>query len=172
MPSVSTKISFWLVLLVLVVLLVFTCTKYEPYNDFVGNHACNSAMASAMATRMASLGDGYDYSCLGELLTGSRIVHTGATHTKHVGAKSARALGHSHAKVERNNARHAQNKDIISSTRVNANDLTSITTGKLNSPTSNSYSASTGSKTVQEQLREQQAEINTLKERLKQHTNG
>ena len=168
MPSVSTRVSFWLVLLVLVVLLVFTCTKYELYNDFVGNQACNSAMA----TRMASLGDGYDYSCLGELLTGSRIVHTDATHTEHVGVESARALGHSHAEVERNNARHAQNKDIISSTRVNANDLTRITTGKLNSPTSNSYSASTGAKTVQEQLRAQQAEIDTLKERLKQHTNG
>ena len=168
MPNVSTRISFWLVLLVLVVLLVLSYTKYEPYNDFVNNHACNSAMA----TRMASLGNGYEYSCLGELLSGSRIVKTSATHTENVGVESARALGHSHAEVERNNARHAQNKDIIGSNSVSANDLVSITTGKLNSPTSNSYSASTGAKTVQEQLREQQAEINTLKERLKQHTNG
>lgn len=152
----------WLVLCTIGVLLLcsYRCTR-EQYNDY--NRACDTGMAS----RMASLGSKFKYTCLNELQTGSRIIRTDHTHTKNIGIHSAKALGNSHASVERNNARHQQNREVIASTRINANDLSRITTGKLNSPNSNTYAATTGGKTTQEQLREQQTEINTLKASIK-----
>lgn len=150
------------VFLVVSVLLLCSCSlTNELYNNY--NRVCDTGMAS----RMASLGNKFKYTCLNELQTGSRIIRTDHTHTKNVGVKSAKALGNSHASVERNNARHHQNREVIASTRVSAKDLSRITTGKLNSPNSNTYSATTGAKTTQEQLREQQTEINTLKASIK-----
>lgn len=152
----------WFVLCTICALLLCSYRRTrELYNNY--NRVCDTGMAS----RMASLGGKFKYTCLNELQTGSRIIRTDYTHTKNIGVHSAKALGNSHASVERNNARHHQNREVIASTRVNANDLSRITTGKLTSPNSNTYAATTGGKTTQEQLRAQQSEINTLKASIK-----
>ena len=97
---------------------------------------------------------------------GASIITSNNSHIRNLGPQTAKALGGTCATISKHKEEMERKRSELNATKQNLRSLRQLSDGQVMS--TSKYKASTGSRTIQGQIREDRSRIATLEEQIKQ----